>query len=241
MTKPLPADAVSEREAEKTLWKYQDDWAQRVQHNGEVSGLFTDYHYYGTVTLAGRPRKIRSSYSRRRWESVSSRLDRITGGDHAKEASKEVQVGDGPVKILSATADQMFLDIGSHTAKLPHYTGELELTNHSAGSLSSEAYQKRWNQKNELLADAAEKASVAASWLGGRALSAEAFERCVDAGDGRAVSRHHGGHGDAARRRILMERRRNRDEPVRGGIAGREQTVIAAMDTRGQGMPVVVL
>ncbi len=63
----------------------------------------------------------------------------------------------------------MFLDITpSEQAKLPRYTGEMELTNHSAGSLTSQAYQKRWIRKEELLADAAEKASVAAEWLGAR-------------------------------------------------------------------------
>ena len=44
----------------------------------------------------------------------------------------------------------------------------MELTNHSAGSLTSQAYQKRWIRKEELLADAAEKSSVAAEWLGAR-------------------------------------------------------------------------
>ena len=44
----------------------------------------------------------------------------------------------------------------------------MELTNHSAGSLTSQAYQKRWIRKEELLADAAEKASIAAEWLGAR-------------------------------------------------------------------------
>ena len=63
----------------------------------------------------------------------------------------------------------MFLDIKPEmTAKMPRYKGDLELINHSAGSLTSEAYHKRWNRKNEVLADAAEKASVAANWLGGR-------------------------------------------------------------------------
>ena len=44
--------------------------------------------------------------------------------------------------------------------------GELELVNHSDGSLSSEAYMKRWNRKNEQLAQAAEGAATAAAWLG---------------------------------------------------------------------------
>jgi alpha-mannosidase len=63
----------------------------------------------------------------------------------------------------------MFLDItAAESAGLPRYTGEMELTNHSAGSLTSQAYQKRWLRKEELLADAAEKASIAAEWLGAR-------------------------------------------------------------------------
>ncbi len=63
----------------------------------------------------------------------------------------------------------MFLDIKPEdVAHMPHYTGDLELTEHSAGSLTSEAYMKRWNRENETLADAAERASVAAAWLGGR-------------------------------------------------------------------------
>jgi alpha-mannosidase len=52
--------------------------------------------------------------------------------------------------------------------RMPHYTGDLELTNFSTGSLTSQAYHKRWIIKNENLADAAEKASVAAEWMGGR-------------------------------------------------------------------------
>jgi alpha-mannosidase len=63
----------------------------------------------------------------------------------------------------------MILDITpAETAGLPRYTGEMELTNHSAGSLTSEVYQKRWIRKEELLADAVEKASITAEWLGAR-------------------------------------------------------------------------
>jgi alpha-mannosidase len=122
------------------------DWPKRVQRNGAVSGVFTDYHYYGTGDVGGAPREP----SVQLVESIMSK-------------------NDGPLRVLSSTAEQMFLDIKPpQRAGLPRYKGELELTNHSAGSLTSEAYQKRWNHKNELLADAAERASVAAEWLGGR-------------------------------------------------------------------------
>jgi alpha-mannosidase len=77
--------------------------------------------------------------------------------------------GNGPVHVISATADQMFLNITpAEASSLPRYTGEMELTNHSAGSLTSQAYQKRWIRHQELLADAAEKSSIAAEWLGSR-------------------------------------------------------------------------
>src|SRR2546426_235729 len=91
-------------------------------------------------------------------------------GAQPAQPGPPVQVGDGPVRVIWSKADQMFQDILNccSTDRLPRYKGDLELINHSAGSITSEAYQKRWMRKNELLADAAEKASVAAEWLGGR-------------------------------------------------------------------------
>src|SRR5579859_8245818 len=79
-------------------------------------------------------------------------------------------MGTGPLHIISSDADQMFKDIlAEHlTAGLPRYQGDLELTNHSAGSLTSEEVHKRWNRENENLAHAAEEASAAAAWFGGR-------------------------------------------------------------------------
>jgi alpha-mannosidase len=125
----------------------REDWPARVQLDGAVSGLFTDYHYYGTGDVGGAPT-----------EASVKMLESIVA-----------KVGDAPLHVVSATAEQMFLDIKpNQLARLPRYKGEMELTNHSAGSLTSQAYLKRWNRKNELLADAAEKASVAAELLGGR-------------------------------------------------------------------------
>ena len=68
----------------------------------------------------------------------------------------------GPVRMLSTRADQFFRDItDEQKARLPRYKGDLLLTEHSAGSLTSQAYMKRWNRMNEVLVEAAEKASVA--------------------------------------------------------------------------------
>jgi alpha-mannosidase len=163
------------------------DWPKRVQLDGQVSGLFTDYHYYGTGDVGGAPEEASVKLleaivtkgtavlppPRNRHESHAHYQQRL-----ATTTGPVVTVGDGPLNVVSATSDQMFLDIKpDETARLPRYAGDLELTNHSAGSLSSEAYHKRWNRKNELLADAAERASVAADWLGGRAYPLDRMNR----------------------------------------------------------------
>ncbi|HTW58998.1 MAG TPA: glycoside hydrolase family 38 C-terminal domain-containing protein [Terriglobales bacterium] len=165
-------DALVRAQRSNAFERYQDDWAARVMQNGKVSGVFTDYHYFGTGDIGGAP----DEESVKRLEAI------VTKGTVSlppegqfffrRESHPEwpaVQVGEGPVHVISSRADQMFLDITpAEAAGLPRYTGEMELTNHSAGSLTSEAYQKRWLRKEELLADAAEKTSIAAEWLGAR-------------------------------------------------------------------------
>ncbi|MBC8108451.1 MAG: chitobiase/beta-hexosaminidase C-terminal domain-containing protein, partial [Anaerolineae bacterium] len=121
-----------------------ESWLKRIDNTGEKSGAYVDYHYYGTGDRGGAPE------------------------DSAIDWVEKSVAGAGPLNIVSSNAEKMFLDITSdQRAKLPRYKGELLLTQHSAGAINSQAYMKRWNRKNELLADAAERASVAASWLGG--------------------------------------------------------------------------
>ena len=162
--------ALANAQKETDLQRYQGDWAGRVERNGKITGVFTDYHYFGTGDTGGAPREE----SVKRLEaiitkgSVSLPAEGAQRGQTQPESSP-VQVGEGPVHVISATADQMFLNITpGEAAGLPRFTGEMELTNHSAGSLTSQAYQKRWIRQQELLADAAEKSSIAAEWLGAR-------------------------------------------------------------------------
>ena len=157
-------------QADRDLERYQGDWAARVEQNGKISGLMTDYHYYGTGDTGGAPRED----SVKRLEAIVTKGSVSLPAENAPRGQAQpeppaVKVGDGPVHVISATAEQMFLNITSAEAsKLPRYTGEMELTNHSAGSLTSQTYQKRWIRHQELLADAAEKSSIAAQWLGAR-------------------------------------------------------------------------
>ena len=148
----------------------EENWVKRVQLDGEVTGVYADYKYVGTGDTGGST----EDYTARMLEAMVTKSETVlpTGGRGGRgnpnppPPGPPVKVGDGPLTVIPATADQMFLDIKPEmTSRMPRWKGDLELINHSAGSLTSEAYHKRWNRKNELLADAAEKASLAASWL----------------------------------------------------------------------------
>lgn len=154
-----------------------EDWTKRIQINGDLTGVFADYHYVGTGDTGGSP----SENSIKLMEAIETKGTTVIPPmrfNFARGQQQEpppplpppVKVGDGPVHVMWSNADQMFLDILKccKTDRMPRYKGDLELINHSAGSLTSQAYHKRWNRKNELLAAAAEEASVAATWLGGR-------------------------------------------------------------------------
>jgi len=174
-TPPTPpaADPALTAQQNAARTRPLEDWVKRIQINGDLTGTYADYHYVGTGDTGGSA----NEQSIKLMEAIATKGNAklpplftypgqqpppVTSGD-------PVHVGDGPIQVIWSKADQMFLDIGAkNTAKFPHYKGDLELINHSAGSITSEAYQKRWMRKNELLADAAERASVAAAWLGGR-------------------------------------------------------------------------
>jgi alpha-mannosidase len=119
-------------------------WVERVTSNGKKYGVWADYHYYGVGDQGGAPRE----------EHIANYLASIGNPD-------------GKIRVALTSSDQMFKDItDEQRMRLPRYRGDLLLTEHSAGTLTSQAYMKRWNRKNEILADAAERAAVIADWLG---------------------------------------------------------------------------
>lgn len=94
-----------------------------------------------------------------------------TGGappEHSvKVLQKEIkQNKDCNTQIISASADDIYRDIENMTAeekqKLPVWNNELVMTNHAVGGYTSRAIGKRWNRRNEEIADMAERACVAA-------------------------------------------------------------------------------
>jgi len=133
---------------------FSTKWKERIEANGKQSGVYADYHYYGVGDEGGAPKE-----SSVQW-------------------IEQALTSTGTVRVLSTRADQLFRDItDEQKARLPRYKGDLLLTEHSAGSLTSQSYMKRWNRMNEMLAEAAEKASVAAHLVGGATYPREKINR----------------------------------------------------------------
>lgn len=122
-------------------------WIERMSKNIKDYGIFFDYRYYGVGDRGGAPRE-----------------------KDVKNAIGSLNNSDSKIKIELTSSDQMFKDITLEIRKkLPVYNGDLLLIEHSAGSLTSQAYMKRINRKNELLAKSAEQLASAADWMGGPA------------------------------------------------------------------------
>lgn len=145
-----------------TKWKDEDlSKSAALQKIIDKSPINTVYHYYGTGDTGGAPTI----------ESV--------------RAVEKGVAGNGPIEIISATSDQLYKDylpFDKHP-ELPVYDGELLMDVHATGCYTSQAAMKLYNRRNELLADASERAAVMADWLGGlrypKAVLSEAWKRVI--------------------------------------------------------------
>jgi len=122
---------------------------ERLEKNRAISGLPIDYFYIGG--------------------GDQNNADR--GGVVQKvslETLKKAQETKGPVNVVIGQADLIFRAITDEQAeKFPTWNKDLLLIKHSTGVLSSQAYTKKLNRDAELLADASERAAVAAHLLNG--------------------------------------------------------------------------
>ena len=127
--------------------RYQDeDLSQNQQLLREIdeSPLGQAYRYYGTGDIGGSP-------------TIAS----------VRALEKGIK-GTGPIKIVSATSDQIYKDylpFDKHP-ELPVFDGELPMDVHGNGCYTSQAAMKLYNRQNEHLGDAAERTAVMADWLG---------------------------------------------------------------------------
>jgi alpha-mannosidase len=129
-------------------------WGGIIERLGERSGCYAGYRYFGTGDVGGSP------------DSLS--VDWLTRSIHS----------DGPIEVTSIGADDLPALVAEYpNATMPKYVGELVMTRHGVGCYTSQAAMKRWNRSNELLADAAERAAVTASLLGGYSYPRETFKQ----------------------------------------------------------------
>ncbi len=122
----------------------REEYLHDIEHNEKYAGVPYRSMYYGTGDYGGSPKES------------SARMVNETIENNDK----------GLYTVVSASTDQIFNELTQDEIdKLPAYDGEL-LIPHGSGALTSHTINKRWNRKNELLADSAERASVISAWLG---------------------------------------------------------------------------
>lgn len=127
-----------------TVYTTDKNTLDRLENNRRKSGLPIDFYYMGG--------------------GDKNNADR--GGVIQKVSLESLQADqetEGPVKVVAGEAELMFRAItDEQTEKFPTHNKDLLLIQHSTGVLTSQAYTKKLNRDAELLADACERASVAA-------------------------------------------------------------------------------
>lgn len=102
--------------------------------------------YHGVGDIGGAPKET----------SVKTVCDEITLNDTSE------------IKVLSSSPTEFFDDLESENfGNLPTWNNELLMSCHGVGSYVSRAFSKRYNRKNEELADMAERSAVAAEAICG--------------------------------------------------------------------------
>lgn len=117
---------------------------EKIEKQGRISGSCVAYQYFGTGDDGGSVKP--------------TDVENLLKAMHS----------DGPIKVLSAPADQLYKDITpEQVLKMPSYKGELLLRQHGTGCYTAQSAMKYWNRKNEQAGDAAERISVLAQLFAG--------------------------------------------------------------------------
>lgn len=171
-------------------------------------------------------------------------------GDHGGSAlprsiqllEKGITDGKGPVELISASSSQLYEDFMPYEnhPELPVFNGEMPLDVHAPGCYTSQAEMKRYNRRNEQLADAAERAAVIADWMNAipypKETLNEAWKRFL----------WHQFHDDLTGTSIWEAYTYSWNDEILAQnqfcdvIAASAGAVVSAMDTRVKGIPVLV-
>ncbi len=145
------------------------------------------------------------------------------------------------LEVRNTSPDQLVKDLTpAQRAALPEYDGELILKTHGTGCYTSQTAMKAFNRQNELLADSAERAAVAAEYVGGLGYPStrlrEAWIRFL----------WHQFHDDMTGTCIPQAYQFSWNDELAslnqfaGVLTSSTSAVSSLLDTRGQGVPVVV-
>ena len=155
--------------------------------------------------------------------------------------STNVKKTTGQIKVRLVSPDDFFQYMADHDkGKYKVWNNELPMRVHGVGAYTSWGALKRWNRKNELMADAAEKASSVAQWLGVRPYPAQQLR---DAWVRTIWQQHHDGLPGTS---ILSANDYSYNEYYLANRAFAQEmqtsagAVIEHLDTQTEGTPIVV-
>ena len=135
------------------------DLSDKLDNNIKKYGFHWTFGYHGVGDVGGAPKE----------QSV-------------KTVEAEIRANDtSDTKVLAASPTEFFDDLADLTKEeisaLPTWNNELVMTNHGVGSYVSRAFSKRYNRKNEELADMAERNAVMAMQLCGSSYPKEEIDK----------------------------------------------------------------
>lgn len=155
--------------------------------------------------------------------------------------SYNAQKQDGQIKVQLVSPDEFFQYMEDHdNGQYKVWNSELPMKTHGVGAYTSWGALKLWNRKNELLADAAEKASSLAMWLGARQYPSEQLR---DAWVRMLWQQHHDGLPGTS---VLSANEYSYNESYIANRAFAQElstsagAAIQLMDTETEGTPIVV-
>src|ERR1700682_1155628 len=101
----------------------QEDWTRRIQINGELTGIFADYHYVGTGDVGGSPNES----SVKLMEAITTRSKAALpppfqfGQEPTTTSGSPVQVGQCPVQFNLSKGEKIFQEMPNlcATGRLP--------------------------------------------------------------------------------------------------------------------------
>ncbi|MBO4445095.1 MAG: alpha-mannosidase [Bacteroidaceae bacterium] len=136
------------------MGEYTKQWKQNLAYNTDLLGgiigneknfgLRANFRYTGTGDTGGAL------------------------GDTEVSWLEKSATSEGPVKVHIVSPTECFEYMAANDkGQYKVVDHELPLTSHGVGCYTSQTMMKYWNRRNELTADAAERSSVAAAWLGG--------------------------------------------------------------------------